>query len=109
MNSYIEIAYKVAERSTHPQHSMGAVVVRGGAILSAAHNMHKRHTCCERRALRKLKCARGAIIIVVRRNGTGMSKPCLYCQRAIVAAGIKKVIYFDVNGQMVVNKPEELN
>lgn len=117
MNSYIEFAYKLAAFSTHKRQKMAAVVVRGGAILSAAYNMcssnqsnniQKGHKCCERRALRPHLDTRGATIIVVRQNG-GMSKPCVLCQRVIQEAGIKKVVYTDWNGEIVINKVSELN
>lgn len=108
MSSYIELAYKISSRSTHLQHRMAAVVYRGGSVLSTAHNLGKWHACCERRALRPHQDMRGATIIVVRSNG-GMSKPCKFCQRAIEAAGIKKIVYFNYNGEIVIERVATLN
>ncbi len=108
MNSYIELAYKAAANSTHRVHHMAAVVFRGGSVLAVAHNTHKRYTCCERRALRPHLDMQGATIVIVRSN-RGMSKPCLSCQQIIRQAGIKKVVYFDWNGNLVIEKASQLN
>ncbi len=107
MNNYIELAYKATSGSTHKQQHMAAVVVRGGAVLSIAHNMHNRNKCCERRALRPHLDLKGATIIVVRKN-RGISKPCKLCQDAIKRAGIKKVVYIDQHGDVVIVKASEL-
>ena len=108
MNNYIALAHKIAARSTHPHHHMAAVVIKGGSILSTAHNTSRWGGCCERRALRPHLDLEDAIIIVVRRNG-GMSKPCKHCQQAILLAGIKKVVYVGRDGEIVVDRVSQLN
>lgn len=100
-NRAVNIAYKATVDSTHPEQQMAAVVMRGGSILSVAANGHQYGAHCERRALRPHNNYVGATIIVVRSNG-GCSKPCIKCQRLIITAGIKRVVYVNRNGQLVV-------
>ena len=104
MNTYIEIAYKHTKNSTHPQHAMSAVVVKGGRILSVAHNLDRRRAHCEVRALRPHQDFTGATIIVVRSNGR-ISKPCPTCRAAIKKAGIKRIVFIDENCNIVKEKP----
>lgn len=99
MNRLLEIAYKATKGSTHPQHQMAAVVARGGSILSVEPNLSRWDGHCERRALRPHQDMTGATIVVVRSN-RGISKPCEECMAAIKAAGIKKVVYIDREGQV---------
>ena len=90
----------------------GAVIVKGGRVLSVGINKFRNHpliiqpeiikTVCsvhaEVDALRKIKDARGATIYVARVNNRGaerMSRPCNYCYDAIRKAGISKIIYTD--------------
>ena len=104
MNDHIEMAYKNCANSTHPQHRMTALVVKGGSVLSIAHNLDKRRGHCETRALRPHQDFKGATIIIVRSNGR-ISKPCPNCRAAIKRAGIKKVVYINEDCQVVVEKP----
>ena len=95
-------ALRLTRRSTHRRHALACVVVRGGAILSAAANGSRKGQCAERRALRRKArygCFAGAELYVARSNGL-CSKPCGDCQRAIARAGIKSVWYVNANGEM---------
>lgn len=92
------LAMRLTRGSTHRRHAMACIVVRGGAILSAAANGGRKGQCAERRALRR-GVYEGASLYVARSNGL-CSKPCPDCQRAIVRAGIKKVYFVDINGRM---------
>lgn len=103
MNNYIECAYKVAEKSTHPKFKLGCVIIRGGVVISTAHNLWRFGRCCERRALKPHLDLRGGILIVVRSNKR-ISKPCLLCRKAIEEAGIKKIIYINIDGNIVSEK-----
>jgi tRNA(Arg) A34 adenosine deaminase TadA len=108
MNHLIKIALKAAKRSNHRQHSMASLVIRGGAVISIAHNLVKKDRQpgkghCEIRALRPTINAKGATIIVVRQGG-GISKPCESCRAAIIKAGIKKVVYMDIDGNVTIEK-----
>lgn len=88
----------------------GAVIVKGGRTLAVAINTDKNDprnvpkpktqaaVHAEVAAIRA--CGetdlRGATIYIARRNRSGepmMSKPCINCQAALTARGIKKVVY----------------
>lgn len=88
----------------------GAVIVKGGRVISIGINKNRNHptvvsaehikTHCsihaEIDALRKVSNAKGATIYVARVNKKGqdrMSRPCDRCHDAISDAGIRKVIY----------------
>jgi len=103
MSNYIKLAFKLTKRSTHNQHHMAAVIIKGGRVLASACNLGKWNACCERRAIRPYMNLKGATIIVVRKNG-GISKPCGDCQVAIEEAGIKKVIYFNHSRELVIDR-----
>jgi deoxycytidylate deaminase len=87
----------------------GAVIVKGGRVLSLGWNLlkndpnnvsdeHAKLFCsvhAERMAIAKCKKAAGATIYVAR-NKSGnarYSKPCDECQKAIRAAGIVRVVH----------------
>lgn len=101
MRRWLSLALKVSAQALHPQHRLGAVVVRGGHVLAKAANIarpldsgHRGHA--EVRALQQTD-ATGATLYVVRSNGR-MSRPCPACWQAIRAAGVRQVIYLDANG-----------
>lgn len=88
----------------------GAVIVRGGSVISVGINKNRNHptvvssehikTHCsvhaEVDAIRKVKNAKGATIYVARVNKSGgdlLSRPCDRCHKAIKDAGIRKVVY----------------
>lgn len=104
----IEYALKVAEKSTHHQHQLGAVVFRGGAVVSTAANLERRFRCAETRALKKFYDPgryKGASLVVVRSN-RGCSKPCKRCMKHIRDCGIVAVYYFNWNGEIEKMKVE---
>lgn len=96
MPRYLALALKVAADSRHPKHALGAVVVKGGAVLAKAANSGRRERCAERRALKRGRYA-GATIYVARANAR-CSRPCEACQQAIREAGVKRVVYVDLDG-----------
>lgn len=88
----------------------GAVVVKGGRIVSTGINRFKNHPMmvspehikehcsvhAEVDAIRKLKNARGATIYIARigkRGNQALSRPCDSCYTAIQKAGINKIVY----------------
>lgn len=88
----------------------GAVIVKGGRVISVGINKNRNHptvvssehikTHCsvhaEVDAIRKVKNVKGATIYVARVNKNGqdrLSRPCDRCHKAIQEAGIRKVIY----------------
>jgi pyrimidine deaminase RibD-like protein len=88
----------------------GAVIVRGGSVISTGINRFKNHPMtvspehikkwcsvhAEMDAIRKLKDAKGATIYVARIGKMGnqaLSRPCNNCYHAIKKAGITKIVY----------------
>ena len=87
----------------------GAVIVKGGRVLSQGWNLlkndpsnvsdeHIERFCsvhAEAMAIAKCKKAVGATIYIAR-NKSGVarhSKPCDACERAIIEAGVSRVVY----------------
>lgn len=106
---YIELAHKVAMLSEcSVQH--GALIYRGGNILSVACNRRVTHPVsmkwsddpkkittvhAEQRALTLCQSdVSGATLVSVRLNGDRRSKPCRMCAALMYDAGIHSVIYF---------------
>lgn len=101
------VAMSSSERMKH-----GAVIVKGGRVLSVGLNKFRNHptiipsehikTSCsthaEVDAIRKCSDVRGATMYVSRINRRGeerLSRPCNYCYEAIREAGITKIVYTD--------------
>jgi deoxycytidylate deaminase len=88
---------------------MGAIIVRGGAVLSQAHNLGRktgtgipnRGRHAEERALSPHRDFTGATICVARLDSK-ISKPCENCWRKIKKAGIRKIIYVDANDNVII-------
>lgn len=100
-------------KSSSCKNKHGAVIVRGGNVLSLGINKMKNHpdvipeelikdAChvhAEIDAIKKVKNdLRGATIYVARVSPFGkgvMSRPCNKCYQAISSAGISKIVYTD--------------
>lgn len=78
MTRYLEMAAAVAAESTHPKHHVGAVFVRGGAVVARAANTGRRYRCAERRALKDRGRFKDTTGYVMRDNGL-CSRPCAGC------------------------------
>ena len=108
----MELAAKQANGSEFPVFRHGAVLVKGGSVLSLGVNKNQFHSFAAkfkkvpRHATihAELSCllaaggesAAGSTMYVVRINPQGewrMSKPCCMCQAAMKHVGVKKVIY----------------
>lgn len=122
MNRFFNIAKKVAEESPCQLKGRpwrhGAVLVKGGSVVSTGYNEIRRHSFASKfgywspEALHaELACVlgvdksktQGSKLYVVRIMGDGtlgMSKPCKHCQKALEYVGISRVYYSDKNGQM---------
>lgn len=103
------MAEKTALNSPFVQHRLGAVVVKGGRVLSTGYNevrytreLGKPTLHAEQAAILKLLKQRrlsdliGATLYVTRftRGGAiGNSRPCTDCQELIRSVGIKEVHY----------------
>ena len=105
----IHVAYKNAIKSEFSRHRLGAVIVRGGRVISTGFNSLrytkelKHHTLHAEEAaiLNLLKSRRQHLLIGselyvcrVRPNGTtGLSRPCARCMELIHSVGISRVFY----------------
>jgi deoxycytidylate deaminase len=91
---------KTARKSTHRSYHHGAIVIRGGAIISSGYNHGFIHA--EVHAIKKLwpNTVKGCSVMVVRvtDKGFGKSKPCAECYKYMRDVGIGKVTYTDIIG-----------
>jgi len=97
-NRFLTMAVDLCKKSTHPQHKMSAIVVKGGAVLSKACNLHHWTKHAESRALRPHLDLSGATVYIARGN-RGCSRPCADCMLAIIDAGVKAIVFFDRNNE----------
>ncbi len=115
--SYLLLATKFAEMS-EARHRHGAVVIKGGSVMSTGWNKLKNNPSvleegdikehagvhAEADCIKKLgPLVKGSIIYIARINRGGevrYSEPCKMCKRAISAAGIKKIVYTIDNQQL---------
>lgn len=106
-------ARKEAGKSTFSRARVGAVIVRGGRLLSSGCNQIRYSKYAARNEYESIHAEEAAIIRLMRKpNGlqllagatifitrikkdgsTGLAKPCKQCQALINAVGIKKVIH----------------
>ena len=114
------MAARQAKRSQFKQHKVGAVIVKGGNILSTGFNSIRPSKILGTKTLhaeaaavlqllkqRRLHDLAGSEIYVTRftRGGrVGMAKPCSACQQLLQSVGIQRVTYTDGNGDTVVEK-----
>ena len=108
----MKIASIVALRSTCPRAKVGAVLVREGRVISTGYNGSPSGTphcidmdCildergkCIRTVHAELNCICFAAKYGIKTEGAAMyitHSPCLDCAKAIINAGIKKVIYLE--------------
>lgn len=92
---HLERARRISYTSTAVQQKMAAVVVRGGAVVSYATNHGWNHA--EARACRPHLDLTGTTIFVARSNGR-VSKPCPECRLLLATAGVKRMVYVDIDG-----------
>lgn len=107
--SFLDLAVKVAEAS-EVTHRHGAVVVKAGKPVSLGINKWRNRELlntmvgynphltvhAEVDALSRVADARGATVFVARvgkANEEKFSRPCDNCTKALIAAGVKAVIY----------------
>lgn len=94
------------------RHRHGAVVVKNGNILSFATNIHRELNPADARdleffkknasvhaevaALRRVVDPRGCTVYVARvmaDGSAGLSKPCVRCEKYLIDAGVKRVVW----------------
>jgi tRNA(Arg) A34 adenosine deaminase TadA len=111
MKNWLKLAMKVAKQGRHAKYKLGAVAIRGGAVLLFAANQSKpwgpenggRHAEARVCQNKNGRCLRGATIYVARLGG-GLSKPCKKCFAALQKAGISKMVYFNDDGQIIMER-----
>lgn len=120
----IKRAVRTAEHSTY-RWKHGAVVAKGNKVLGFAPNKfrnaplvdeHNVSDHAERATLRELLKSRddlrGCTIYIARINKQGhtmISRPCPDCMKAIIAAGIKEIVYTNEFGSYSVEQIKALD
>lgn len=94
---FIDIAYEEACRSDGNQ-KLGAILVRGGNIVSRGHNSYLNGRHAEDACLGSVwkSEVQGCTLFVVRirkNQDYGLSKPCKACEKLIREAKVKKVVF----------------
>lgn len=98
MSRHLSLALRLTSKSGHPKYKMAAVLIKGGAVVSVAVNLHRWGKHAEVRCLRP--GVTGDLLVVARKGGR-CSKPCPSCEKAIRKAGVAKVVYIDWSGDTV--------
>lgn len=99
----MKIILKEAKKARHRQHRFGAVLIRGGKPIEAAHNhsfIHAEHAVLNRAWRSDID---GSTIVVarLRKDGSlGMAKPCDLCMSRLIEAGVRKVVYTNNVGEL---------
>lgn len=106
------MAIKEAAKARH-HHQLAAILVRGGKIISIAHNhshVHAEHAALNRAWRSGTDGATMYVIRVKRSSSIGLAKPCKMCIDRMVQAGVRKVVYTDNDGNfhtMKLNKSSD--
>lgn len=119
---YLKMAYFIAERSTCVRRKVGAVLVKDRMVLSSGYNgapknvEHCTPETCIRTQLsipsgeRQEMCigAHAEMNAIAQASYNGIctkdatiyctTQPCLYCSKAIINAGIKRIVYCEGYG-----------
>jgi len=124
LKRYLSLAQDVASRSEYGKLWHGAVLVKGGSVISTAHNKDKFSSFGHRFRDQdigpathhaELSCVsgvhksktNGASIFVARVNRKGelrLSKPCAMCNKVLKFTGVKKVYYSTNDGSLKMYK-----
>lgn len=112
MRRWIRLAHKVSLYGKHPISKIGAILLKGKPIAFAAnysrpYGTENRGFHAEERVLKNCD-AEGATIVVVRSSINGslatMSRPCTRCWELLKNKGVKKVIYINWEGEIVIER-----
>lgn len=111
----IKYAFKAANfSSVDGRNKVGAALFKGKSLLSLGWNSEKTHPQSTTRYHKhhaEFDCLIGTrkddvvgatlfVVRVTRKGSVGISKPCEHCEKVIRAAGIRKVYYLDVEGNV---------
>ena len=108
----VGLAKKVLRMSTHPRYKIGAVLVKGGRVISLGVNKigsHKRFITPHRNnyshhaevdAILNIskESSRGATLVVAGQTASGSLinvKPCYTCSKLLNLAMVKRIVYLD--------------
>ena len=102
----IRLALGQAEKAPHDQWRVGAILMRGGSVLSTGYNRYRNSPAqvdldgvsyhAEDVAIRKAGNVKGATLYVARitRHGfLGVAKPCERCQGLLLANEVHTVVW----------------
>lgn len=109
---FFDLAKKLSRNSTHYQHKLGAVIVKGNKIVGVGFNKlktnsksnhlyHSHHAELDAILNANTSDLTKMSIYVYRetKDGSlGSSKPCRFCEKLIASYGIKEVFYTDKAG-----------
>ena len=121
---YIQLAQNMALNSVYGKIRHGAVLIKGGSVISSAYNKDKfssfgerfrQQDCGHATHHAELSCVSGvkrektagSSIFVVRLNKVGelrLSKPCPMCHDVLKFTGVKKVYYSTNDGTIEMYK-----
>ena len=100
-----------AEQAPHSRWRVGAVLVRGGSLLSTGYNRYRNDPAqvefgnasyhAEEVAIRKAGDTEGSTIYVARitRSGLlGLAKPCPRCTNMLITEGVSTVVWSTPSG-----------
>lgn len=107
----MRLAIRQAQMATHDKWKVGAVLVRGGSLISTGFNRYRNHPMyvgaggvsyhAEEVALMRAGDSRGSTIYVARitKSGViGMAKPCQSCHEMLLEYGVRAVVYSSPEG-----------
>lgn len=109
---HFQLASKLAKKSTHHQHHLGAVITKGNKILGVGFNKNKTSPRSNN-AFSTLHAEISAIlntdeedlegseIYIFRATKSGklgLSRPCIFCEKMLRSVGIKKIYYTTTEG-----------
>lgn len=116
---WVALAFRESLKGRPKSQRVGAVLLRGGNVIEKAFNISRPYgeANCSLHAEERLlkgKTFTGCTLVVVRSNKQGklvtMSRPCEHkCYELVVRAKIRKIIYINWEGEIVIEKVKLLN
>jgi deoxycytidylate deaminase len=112
---YVEICVYYARQSTHPKSRHGAILVRNGKIVNAAHNTLYHHAKCAlftttRKRFERCRPIYDVYIVRIAADGRlTNSKPCAQCVEVLQKIQLlRRVYYSDENGNIQMTRIRNL-
>ena len=108
---WMKIAVQQANLAPHDKWRIGAVLVRGGSLLSIGYNRYRNDPSlveipgvsyhAEAVAIKRAGDPRGSTIFIARltRSGQlGLARPCERCRHLLLENGIRNIVYTTIDG-----------